>query len=404
MEVLIADEFDPRGIDELRGAGCDVVYKPDLEGELLRAAIAQSRCKVLVVRHTRVTATMLEASDELSVIVRAGASVDVIDLEAASRRSILVANCPGKNAVAVAELTFALILALDRRLVEAVTDLRQGLWNKSEYSQARGLKGRRLGIVGLGQVGTAVARRAQAFEMNVIAWSRSLTFERAGELGVARCQSPADVAARSDVLTIHLAAVPETEKMISTDVLGRLKFGAYVINTSRPDVLDYEALSAAVAGRGIRVGLDVFPHEPSTHRGRFTEAILEAGGVVYGTHHVGACTEQARTAIAQETVRIIKDYLRTGYVRNCVNLYTESPGRYVVVVRHRNRPGVLAHTLNAISDAGGNVEEMENVICAGGESACARIKLAGPLSKEVLTEIQNGNEHIIAVSHASPNE
>jgi D-3-phosphoglycerate dehydrogenase len=125
--------------------------------------------------------------------------------------------------------------------------------------------------------------------------------------------------------------------------------------------------------------------------------ILEAGGTVYGTHHIGGSTAQAQAAIAQETVQIVKEYLRTGHVRNCVNL-AESPARSLITVRHRNRPGVLAHTLNAISHAGVNVEEMGNVICEGGESACAHIKLDGPLGDDVLTEIQTGNEHIIAVT------
>jgi len=401
MKVLIADKFQDWGLEELRQAGCEVVYDPALEGDALREAIGRTGCAVLIVRGTRVTEAMLSAGGVLSVVVRAGAGYNTIDVAAASRRSILVANCPGKNAVAVAELTFALILGLDRRVVENVVDLRNGKWNKHEYDKARGLKGRTLGVVGLGQIGQAVVKRAQAFEMPVAAWSRSLTAEWASELGVIRCESPVEVASRSDILTIHLAAAPETKGIINAVVLNALPPGSYVINTSRAEVMDYPALAVAVRERGLRVGLDVFADEPSSGAGAFRAAILDAGGIVYGTHHIGASTEQAQQAIADETIRIVRQYLHSGKVENCVNLCERSRARYVVVVRHRNRPGVLAHTLNEISQAGVNVEEMENVICAGAESACARIKLAGPLGEEVLARIRGGNQHVLGVSMSS---
>ncbi len=400
MKVLVADTFEKEGLDELRRAGCDVVYEPKAEGDALREAIARSGCVVLVVRGTKVTEAMLSAGSALSVVVRAGAGYNTIDVDAASRRSILVANCPGKNAVAVAELTLGLILALDRRIPDNVADLRSGKWNKKVYMEARGLKDRTLGIIGMGQIGQAVAARARAFEMGVAAWSRSLTEQRAEELGILFCRSPGDVAACCDILTIHLAAAPETKGLVDASVLKRLAPGSYVINTSRAEVMDYKALAAAVAEKNIRVGLDVFPDEPAGGEADFKAAILQAGGVIYGTHHIGASTDQAQQAIAAETVRIIKEYMRTGHVANCVNLLGRSRARYVVVVRHRNRPGVLAFTLNEISHAGVNVEEMENVICAGAESACAQIKLAGPLPDDALQRIRTGNEHILGVTFA----
>ncbi len=401
MKILIADKFETTGIEELKQAGCDVIYEPKLDSDALRDAIARLGPRVLVVRSTKVTAPMFEAGDSLGVVVRAGAGVNSIDIEAASRRAVLVSNCPGKNAVAVAELAFALILALDRRVVENTNDLRRGVWNKTEYSKARGLKGRTLGIVGLGQIGRLVARRAQAFDMEVIAWSRSLTESAAKELGVVRCASLGDVAARCDILSIHLAAAPETKKLINAGVFRNLKPGSYVINTARADVIDHHALIAAIAEKQLCVGLDVFPEEPSGGEGKFADAIFKSGGVVYGTHHIGASTEQAQNAIAEETVNIIKEYMRTGQVENCVNLCAATPAKYMLIVRHRNRPGVLAHTLNAISHAGVNVEEMENVICAGVESACAQIKLDGPLGDDLLSQIKAGNEHIFAVSFAA---
>lgn len=398
MKLLIADKFEDWAVDALRQAGCEVTYEASLDGDSLRDAVANSGCAVLVVRSTLVTQDVLAASGKLNVVVRAGAGVNTIDTGAASQRSILVANCPGKNSVAVAELTFGLILALDRRIVDNVRDLSDGIWNKKEYSKARGLKGRTLGVVGLGKIGEAVVKRALAFEMKVVAWSRSLTSERANELGIVCCESPADVASQCDIFSIHLAASADTKTIINADVLNKLKPGSYVINTARADVLDYKALEVAIQEKGLRVGLDVYPNEPKSGDKDFPDTKMINSGGVYGTHHIGASTEQAQNAIAQETVRIITNYMQTGHVENCVNLCVKSPARYVVVVRHRNQPGVLAHALGAIRQAGINVQEMENIICDGAESACAQIKLDSPISKEVLQQIETGHEHVLGVS------
>ena len=398
MRVLIADQFEAWGVEQLKDSGCEVIFEPKLEADALRDAIISTKCAVLIVRSTKVTESMLAGSDVLSLVVRAGAGVNTIDVPAASHRSILVANCPGKNAVAVAELTFALILALDRRVVDNTVDLRDGKWNKKDYSKARGLKGRTLGVVGLGEIGRAVVRRAHAFEMNVAAWSRSLTDELAEELDVRRFPSVGELAANCDILSLHLAAATDTKRLINADVLGRLAPGSYVINTARAEVMDYAALIEAVRAKNLRVGLDVFPDEPSGGDGDFRAAIMEAGGVVYGTHHIGASTDQAQDAIASETVRIVNEYLHTGRVLNCVNLAAKSRARFVLVVRHLNRPGVLAHTLNEISIAGVNVEEMENVICEGGDAACAHIKLTVPLPDDALRRIKSGNENVLGIS------
>jgi len=398
MRVLIADQFESWGIERLRQAGCEVLFEPKLEADSLQSTLAASKSEVLIVRSTKVTEPMLASTDALGLVVRAGAGVNTIDVPAASRRSVLVANCPGKNAIAVAELTLAFILALDRRVVDNTVELRNGKWNKKEFSKARGLKGRTLGVVGLGEIGRAVVSRAQAFEMNVVAWSRSLTDDVADELGIQRCQSAAEVAGKCDILSVHLAATPDTKKIINTQVLNGLKPGSYVINTARSEVMDYEALAVAVREKGLRVALDVFPDEPSGGTGEFRAAILESGGVVYGTHHIGASTDQAQDAIAAETVRIVEEYLHTGRVLNCVNLAAKSRARFVLVVRHLNRPGVLAHTLNEISHAGVNVEEMENVICEGGDAACANIKLTMPLPPAVLGSIKDGNANVLGVT------
>src|SRR5947199_6374649 len=171
MKVLVADKFEPSGIDGLKAAGCEVLYQPDLKDDALRTAIRDSGADVLVVRGTNVTGPMLEAGS-LSLVVRAGAGYNTIDVATASRRGIYVSNCPGKNAIAVAELACALMLALDRRIPDNVAELRAGTWNKKEYSKARGLFGRTLGLLGYGNIGQEMAKRAHAFGMPIVVWSR----------------------------------------------------------------------------------------------------------------------------------------------------------------------------------------------------------------------------------------
>lgn len=399
MKILIADKFEAQGIAALKTAGCDIVQAVGVKDDALVKAIADSHCDILIVRSTKVSAAMMDAGPPLALIIRAGAGFNTIDVAAASQRSILVANCPGKNAIAVAELTFGLILALDRRIVDATSDLRSGKWNKKLYSEAEGLKGRTLGIIGMGQIGQEVAARAQAFDMPVVAWSRSLTPETAKALGVTFASTIEEAAAAADILSIHLAFSKETAKRINASVFENLKPGSFVINTARGEVMDYAALAKAIESRKLRVGLDVFETEPKDGVAPFSDPILSTG-VVYGTPHIGASTTQAQNAIADETVRIVTTYLRTGRVENCVNLCARSPARYVLLVRHLNKPGVLAHTLNAISHAGVNVEEMENVICDGAIAACARIKLDIKLDDAVLEKIRTGHEHVLSVTQS----
>ena len=156
MRILVADKFEKSGLDGLKSLGCEVVYEPDLKDDALTGAIRSSGADVLIVRSTKVTRPMLEAG-RLSLVVRAGAGYNTIDIHAASSRGIYVSNCPGKNAIAVAELAFALMLALDRRLPDNVRDLRAGVWNKAEYSHAAGLCGRTLGLLGYGYIGQEMA-------------------------------------------------------------------------------------------------------------------------------------------------------------------------------------------------------------------------------------------------------
>jgi len=393
MKVLIADKFEESGINGLKEIGCEVVYSPDLKDDSLVEAVRDSQADILVVRSTRVTEAAL-AAGRLSLVVRAGAGYNTIDVKAASSRGIYVSNCPGKNSIAVAELAFALILALDRRLPDNVADLRAGKWNKKEYGKARGLYGRTLGLIGLGQIGREMIARAKAFGMDVTGWSRSLTPESAAELGIAYRQTIIEVAYDCDILSVHIALAPDTRGVINDGVFNAMKSGSYLINTSRAEVIDQAALKRAVNTKGIRAGLDVFANEPEGATGDFKDEIVTLPNI-YGTHHIGASTDQAQEAIAAETLRIISAFKETGKVPNVVNLADHTPATHLLVVRHQDRPGVLAYVLNEIKAANINVQRMENIVFAGAEAAVARIELDGALGPETMNRIRDGNNNIV---------
>jgi D-3-phosphoglycerate dehydrogenase / 2-oxoglutarate reductase len=408
MKVLVADKFETSGVDGLKALGCEVLYEPDLKDDSLTEAIKTSGADVLVVRSTKVTTPMLDAG-RLSLIVRAGAGYNTIDVAGASKRGIYVSNCPGKNAIAVAELAFALILSLDRRVPDNVAELRAGKWNKKEYSKAKGLHGQTLGLLGVGNIGQEMIRRAAGFGLNVVVWSRRsdgrqgpLSEDQARELGldpalrsvkIELAATPGDVAARADILSVHLALGPETKGLINRELLARMKPGAMLINTARGEMVDHEALADAVKEKKLRLGLDVFANEPTTATGDFSDPLMALPNV-YGTHHVGASTDQAQEAIAAETVRIVRSYKETGRVPNVVNLARRTPATHMLVVRHRDRPGVLAHVFDQLREANLNVQETENIVFEGAEAAVARINLDGEPQPAACEPIRQ-NEHVL---------
>jgi D-3-phosphoglycerate dehydrogenase / 2-oxoglutarate reductase len=409
MTVLVADKFEKSGLDGLTAAGCEVVYEPDLQDDLLTEAIRKTGADVLVVRSTKVTAAMLDAG-RLALVVRAGAGYNTIDVAAASCRGIYVSNCPGRNAIAVAELTLALMMSIDRRVPDNVADLRAGKWNKKEYSKAQGLHGRTLGLLGIGSIGLEVIKRAAGFGLHVVVWSRrfagedrAMTEQEARELGlesavrlvpIALAPTPAAVASRADILSVHLALGPDTKGLVNAGLLGHLKPGAFFINTARGEVVDHAALGAAVREKGLRVGLDVFANEPAAATGEFSDDLVRLPHV-YGTHHIGASTDQAQEAIAAETVRIVRSFKETGKVPNVVNLAKRTPATHMLVVRHRDRPGVLAHVFDHLREAELNVQETENIVFDGAQAAVARINLDGSPAAALCDKIKQGNADVL---------
>ena len=332
MKVLIADKFEKSGIDGLQALGCDVISEPDLQDQALADAMASTQPVIVIVRSTKITAPMMMTAPSVKLIIRAGAGYNTIDVKAASERGIRVANCPGKNSIAVAELAFGLMLSIDRRIPDNVADLRAGIWNKKGYSKARGIFGQTLGLLGIGNIGSLMIPRAKAFGMSIIVWDkpfdgqdREMTTAEAASLGldvsllpIHLAPTPADVAARCDVLSIHLALVPQTRGLVSADLLARMRPGSTLINCARGEIVDSAALTDAIRAKKIRAGLDVFGDEPSGASGVFADSIVNEPGV-YGTHHIGASTDQAQEAIAAETVRIVRVFRDTGVAPNAVN-------------------------------------------------------------------------------------
>jgi D-3-phosphoglycerate dehydrogenase len=373
MRILVADKFESVGLEGLKGLGCEVDYQPDLKGDALGEAVRESQAEILVVRSTEVPEQAMEGS-RLAVIIRAGAGYNTIDVSAASRLGIYVTNCPGKNSQAVAELAFGLLIAVDRHIAECAIDLGRGIWNKKAYSKAKGLYGRTLGLIGMGRIGQEMIPRAKAFGMNVVAFSRWMTPEIAAALGIGRASSPEDVAAQSDFVSVHVSLTSETRGLLGDKFFGAMRQGAVFINTSRAEVVDQEALLRATEAKGIRAGLDVFAGEPAGGEGTYDGPLKEHPNVVC-THHIGASTDQAQEAVALEVVRIVKEFKQTGSVPNVVNVKKAEIATHVLVVRHEDKVGVLAHVLGVLKEEGISVQEMENIVLGGAAAAIAQISL-----------------------------
>src|SRR5580692_7379859 len=393
MRLLIADKLHPRAIEELKTLPVEVLYEPELTKENLEQHMAG--VGILVVRSTEVTAAAIANAKQLNLIVRAGAEHATIDVRAASKRGIYVANCPGKNASAVGELVYGLMLALDRRIPDAVNSLRAGKWERKEYGKAEGLYGKTLGIAGMGAIGRDVAHRARAFGLTPIAWSRSLTASRAAELGVGHAASIEELASRSQILTLHVALNDRTRHIVSRRVLEVMPDRAMLINTARADLIDQEAMLAAVEKRGFRVGLDVYPDEPRMNR-NFPAAdsirSYPSGGLIYGTPHIAAATDQAQLAIAAETVRVVRSFLLEARVPNVVNVSSSSAARFQLVIRRVGKVGTFAHVLAVLKRHGINVEEVTNTVFEGGVAACAKLRLLLRPTEACLAEIRAFDE------------
>jgi D-3-phosphoglycerate dehydrogenase len=397
MRVLFADSVGERTVAQLEARGHTCVVEATLQAADLVNAVAGF--DALVVRSTRVEREVFETADRLALVIRAGAGTNTIDTEAAAAQGVLVANLPGRNAAAVAELTMGLLLAIDRRIVDNVTDLRAGRWEKKTYSRARGLLGSTMGILGLGAIGLEVAQRARAFGIDVLSLAkpgRGAEVEaRAEDLRITMVESLPELLAACDIVSLHLPSTSDTTGLVDEAFLGLMRPDSILLNTSRGNLVDETALLAALDAGRVRAGLDVFADEPGAGSAEWSSPLARHPRVV-GTHHIGASTQQAQDAIADGVVELIDAFVQ-GEARNCVNLTSSRIGSATLTVRHLDRVGVLAHVLDRLSRARLNVEHMENRVFRGGGAAVATIDVAGPLSEDLLAEL-DGLPDVLGVS------
>lgn len=391
MNILCADKLHEDAFLPLREAGHDVVIEPSLTADELPERLRTGRFDVLVVRSTQVTAEALRADPQLALVVRAGAGTDNVDKAQASALGIYVCNVPGRNAVAVAELAMGLILAIDRNIASGAHDLRVGQWNKTAYAKADGILGSRLALIGLGDIGLALAERARAFGMQVAGPAKpgrtQQVRKRIKATGIKLVSDIPTLLASADIVSLHLPKSPDTAGLVDAEFLAHMKDGAMLINTARGDLVDAAALIEAMDERGIRAGLDVWPDEPSVGSGEWHSELAQHPNVV-GSHHVGASTMQAQAAIAAGAVRVIRKYA-AGRVVNCVNLVDEPLGDCVLTVRHHDRVGVLARVFERLRANGINVQQMQNQIFSDGGAATASINLACNAPAALLKELED---------------
>jgi len=319
MKILIADKFEQVGLDALKALGCAIEFQPDLTTDDLPGVAEKHGPDILVVRSTKVPEPVFEASDSLKLVIRAGAGYDTIDTDAAGARGVAVANCPGMNSTAVAELAIGFMLALDRRIPQQTADLRAGVWAKKSWAKlGRGLKGRTLGLIGVGQIGRLVARRALALEMKIL-YQDIVPCEELDNHPDAKRVEREELLKNSDIISLHVPAMEETKNLINATTLALMQPHAYLINTTRGSVVDQKALLKALKDGTIGgAALDVYADEPKAEDKTISMEILSLPNFI-GTHHVGASTEQAQIAVAEEVVRIVKEFAETGEVLHCVN-------------------------------------------------------------------------------------
>ncbi|MEB3299076.1 MAG: phosphoglycerate dehydrogenase [Candidatus Sericytochromatia bacterium] len=308
--VLVCDGIEAAGLVPLEGvAECHRCEGPEPDPERLAEATA-----LLVRSATRVTAEMLGRAPRLKVVARAGVGVDNIDVEAATRRGVLVINAPDGNTIAASEHTLALMMALVRRIPEADQRLKAGGWDRKQFVGVE-LAGRRLGVLGLGRIGRRVARVARALEMDVVAYDPFLPDDRALELGIP-LMSFEELLRTADIVSLHLPKTPQTLNLLNREALSWMKPGARLVNAARGGIVDELALADCIAaGRLAGAALDVFAAEPlgdSPLRG--------LGGKVVLTPHLGASTEEAQAKVALDVAQQVRDYLAGDMVRSAVNL------------------------------------------------------------------------------------
>lgn len=384
MKILVACVLPEFAIEELRGLGSEVVVQPTLAGEALVAASRD--VNILIVRRTRVPADLFNTASSLQMVLRAGTDVSGIAVEAASAQGVFVTNCPQRDAVAVSEMAFASMLALDRQLLDAVAVARSNSHIKrDEFPEARGLAGRTLGVVGFGPTERELARRARAFDMKVLCWSHSMQGEHAGAEDVDFVNWPRELAARSDIVFVYAPPEEGEELRADSELLSEMREGAHLIHIGVPAALNESAVVEAIERRKIRVATDLF----APREGERVRSALADRPDVLTTYRLADRSAQARDAIAAETVSIVRKFLVSGVLVNCVNLLERSPATWQLVLRLRDAVGIMANIMDAIRADGVNAEEITSRVFSGARAAWCTIALDERPSAEALQTIRS---------------
>lgn len=385
MKILIACRLPDLAVAELRTLNSTVDYQPALTAETLANSIAG--VGILIVDALRISPDVIHRGKELEMIIRAGQGPGNVAIEEASAQGIFVTHCPEKDAVAVAEHVMGLLLALDRRTVEQTAALRAGKWSRSEFLDARGLAGRTLGMIGAGRAMLELAHRASAFGMKLLAWSPA-PLDAQPSPNIELCDWPREVARRSEMVAIVTNGPLDGLSPIDADFFQSLPVGASVVVAGRHFVIDEAALASAVRDRRLRVALDVHSSEPASDSSRFRSQLLQIPEVI-GTHHTAGVAVHSTDSIAAEIVRIVRTFLVSGDVVNCINLCERSPATWQLLLRVKDQVGVLASILDAVRADGINAEEIGVRVFTGAKAAWISIALDERPSTEALTAIRS---------------
>ncbi|MBN2654610.1 MAG: phosphoglycerate dehydrogenase [Nitrospirae bacterium] len=324
MKVLVSDSISQNGVEILRKAGLEVDVKTGLKPEELKAIIGQYHA--LIVRSaTKATAEIIEAADNLKVIGRAGSGLDNVDKAAASKKGIVVMNTPGGNTVTTAEHTIAMMFAVARKVAQASASMARGEWEKKKFMGVE-LYNKTLGVIGLGNIGGEVAKRAQGLGMNVIAYDPFLNDDKAKEIGVHKMSIP-EVIKQADFITVHTPLTAETKGLINKDSIKTMKDGVFVINCARGGIInEADLLEALNSGKIAGAALDVFEAEPPVNNP------LVGHEKVVCTPHLGASTQEAQENVAIAIAEQVVDYLIKGTIRHAVN-FPSIPADQVAVLQ-----------------------------------------------------------------------
>jgi D-3-phosphoglycerate dehydrogenase len=376
--VLVADDLSAEGVAILRKAGLEVDVRVGMKPDELEAAIAAYDA-IAVRSATKVTARVLEKGSRLRVVGRAGVGVDNVDLEAATRRGVVVMNTPGGSSVTVAELALAMMLALSRHIAQATASTRSGKWEKKRF-QGHELSGKTLGVVGIGNIGSVVVDRARAMKMHVVAFDPFISAEAAAQIGV-ELVALDDLWKRADVISLHVPLTDQTRNVVNAGSLARMKKGVLLVNCARGGLVDEPALAEAIASGHVGgAAFDVFEKEPVSP----DNPLLKLDGFIC-TPHLGASTEEAQAAVAVAIAEQLAAYLTRGEVKNAVNVPSmsrEALERFGPYVKLCEKLGALAAQI-----APSGVREVR-VAFAGEVAEAPQRPLTAAVLKGLLSQVE----------------